>query len=89
MFIFVAIIHVYPRFVGHPNIKLFITQCGLQSVEEAIASEVTMVGLPFHGDQLQNCRIIENKELGLWLSPYSFKKAAFSEAIKEVISNPK
>ncbi|RZC35969.1 UDP-glucuronosyltransferase 2B7 [Asbolus verrucosus] len=37
--------------LAHPNIKAFITQCGLQSMEEAIFYHVPMVGLPFYGDQ--------------------------------------
>ncbi|KAJ8981272.1 hypothetical protein NQ317_004008 [Molorchus minor] len=31
----------------HPKIVLFITQCGLQSMEESIYSGVPMVGMPF------------------------------------------
>lgn len=39
---------------GHPNIKVFVTQGGAQSIEEAIANEIPMVGIPFIGDQHMN-----------------------------------
>lgn len=38
----------------HRNIKLFVTQDGLQSVQEAVTNGVPMVGIPFFGDQYNN-----------------------------------
>ncbi|KAL0810780.1 hypothetical protein ABMA28_010097 [Loxostege sticticalis] len=35
----------------HPKIKLFITQCGLQSTDEAITAGVPLLGMPIFGDQ--------------------------------------
>ncbi|KAL0860390.1 hypothetical protein ABMA27_009784 [Loxostege sticticalis] len=35
----------------HPNIKLFVTQCGLQSTDEAITAGVPLLGMPVFGDQ--------------------------------------
>ncbi|KAJ8939039.1 hypothetical protein NQ317_014801, partial [Molorchus minor] len=50
--------------IGHPNIKLFISQGGIQSLEEAIFTHVPLLILPFYGDQLKNARIVDNKEIG-------------------------
>ncbi|CAB3221158.1 unnamed protein product [Arctia plantaginis] len=38
----------------HPKIKLFITQGGLQSIDEAIDASVPLVGLPMLADQWYN-----------------------------------
>ncbi|XP_013168811.1 PREDICTED: UDP-glucuronosyltransferase 2B15-like [Papilio xuthus] len=38
----------------HPNIKLFITQGGLQSTDEAITAGVPLLGIPMLGDQWYN-----------------------------------
>lgn len=44
----------------HPNIRLFITQGGLQSVEEAIHAKVPLLAIPFGSDQFSNAeRIVE------------------------------
>ncbi|KAK9874769.1 hypothetical protein WA026_005576 [Henosepilachna vigintioctopunctata] len=73
----------------HPNIKLFITQCGLQSIEEAIMNHIPMVGIPFIADQPANAKILENKGLGLQLDYDLLTKKIFKEAIEEVIHNSK
>ncbi|KAF2903124.1 hypothetical protein ILUMI_03060 [Ignelater luminosus] len=73
----------------HPNIKLFITQGGLQSLEEAIYNHVPIIGVPVMGDQHQNIKKIVNKGLGLQIDLLSLEKKAFKNAILEVISNPK
>ncbi|KAK9886016.1 hypothetical protein WA026_014802 [Henosepilachna vigintioctopunctata] len=71
----------------HPNIKLFITQCGLQSMEEAILNHIPMVGIPFIVDQPANAMIMERKGLGLTLNYESLTKEIFKETIEEVIRN--
>lgn len=72
----------------HPNVVLFITQCGLQSIEESIFSHVAMVGMPFFGDQPRNCKIMEENGLGLAVNTKNLTKEAFHNAIKEVITEP-
>ncbi|KAK9886009.1 hypothetical protein WA026_014795 [Henosepilachna vigintioctopunctata] len=73
----------------HPNVKLFVTQCGLQSSEEAILNRVPMVGLPFIADQLANAYVLEEKGFGIRLDHSKLTKQIFKESIDEVIKNPK
>ncbi|XP_049792508.1 UDP-glycosyltransferase UGT5-like [Schistocerca nitens] len=40
--------------LAHPNIRLFITQGGLQSMNEASYFAVPLIGIPFMGDQQHN-----------------------------------
>lgn len=76
-------------FLEHPNIKLFITQGGLQSMEEAIYSHVPMVGIPFFVDQPINVKIMVTKGLGLSLNHETMDKESFKETVLEVINNPR
>ncbi|KAF5287369.1 hypothetical protein FQA39_LY15972 [Lamprigera yunnana] len=74
--------------LNHPNIKLFITQGGLQSTEEAIYARVPIVVLPFFGDQEFNAKTIQSRGFGLMVNYRTLKKEEFKEAILEVINNP-
>ncbi|KAF5269281.1 hypothetical protein FQR65_LT02582 [Abscondita terminalis] len=73
----------------HPNIKLFITQGGLQSMEEAIFSFVPMIGMPFFADQFQNVRKMVAKGMGLSVDHKNLNKDDFKSKIIEVIENSK
>lgn len=67
--------------IEHPNVKVFITQGGLQSIEEAIFANVPMVGLPFFADQLGNIQAVVEKQIGILVSPENFDKNKFKNAI--------
>ncbi|KAF2901095.1 hypothetical protein ILUMI_05090 [Ignelater luminosus] len=73
----------------HPNIKLFISQGGMLSMEEAIYNYVPIVGIPFVGDQGNNVKRMEHKGIGLGLSLANLDKSSLKEAILEVANNPK
>ncbi|KAJ8974384.1 hypothetical protein NQ317_006163 [Molorchus minor] len=77
------------QILSHPNIKLFITQGGLQSMEEGIYSEVPFVVIPFFADQAQNAKLMERKGIAKSVSrtPY-IKKADLKKAILDVTGNP-
>ncbi len=47
--------------LAHSKIKLFVTQAGQQSVEEAIEREVPMITIPFLGDQPGLAKKLEQK----------------------------
>ncbi|KAF5287795.1 hypothetical protein FQA39_LY15731 [Lamprigera yunnana] len=73
----------------HPNIKLFITQGGLQSMDEAIYSHIPMLGMPVFADQHFNVQKIVNKEFGLSIDLNTLNKEKFKESILEIINNPR
>lgn len=74
--------------LGHPNIKLFITQAGLQSTEEAIVNHVPLLAIPFLADQHANARKITKLGMGLHLDITTLSKEQFKTAITQIVSNP-
>ncbi|CAH1286162.1 unnamed protein product [Diabrotica balteata] len=75
--------------LAHPNIKVFVMQGGLQSIEEAITLEVPLVGMPFVTDQPSNIKRIVDLGLGVQVDYKTLTKDILKNAILEVAQNPK
>lgn len=75
--------------LAHPNMKLFITQGGHQSIEEAVDRAVPMIVLPFFVDQLPNSRRVADREMGIALNLNDMTTEILKEHILQVIENPK
>ena len=75
-------------FAAHPNVKVFISHCGLLSVQEAIYHRTPLVGLPTFGDQPKNAKTIEFSGIGKRLLWDSLTAENFADTIEEVITNP-
>lgn len=69
--------------------KLFITQGGLQSLQEAVYNGVPLVGIPFLGDQLVNVNRVVKKGYGVKVNKNNITETSLKEAILEVINNPR
>ncbi|CAH0559904.1 unnamed protein product [Brassicogethes aeneus] len=72
----------------HPKIKGFITQGGIQSMEEAVTNGVPLVVFPFFGDQPYNARRMVYMGIGSKLDYTSFTKEDFKNAVNEIVKNP-
>ncbi|KAF5287352.1 hypothetical protein FQA39_LY15955 [Lamprigera yunnana] len=75
--------------LSHRNIKLFIMQGGMQSLQEARHYKVPIVGIPFIADQRYNVANVVNKGIGLSFDHQTLTKEGFKNGILEVIENPK
>ncbi|XP_044739349.1 UDP-glycosyltransferase UGT4-like [Chrysoperla carnea] len=75
--------------LDHPNLKAFITQGGIQSMEEAIRSNVPLICVPFGGDQPFNARRIVDLGIGRRLPFDDITADTLLDAITDVASNPK
>lgn len=75
--------------LGHPNVKLFITQGGLQSLQEAVYNYIPILGMPFFGDQHTNIAVVVVKGFGLSVDHNTLTKKHFKQTILEVIENSK
>lgn len=69
--------------------KAFITQGGVQSIEEAISTEVPMVGLPILADQMKNIRNLAKWGIGISLDIEKMTAFEFRKAIITVSTDPR
>nr|CAD7394604.1 unnamed protein product [Timema cristinae] len=69
----------------HPKVKVFITQGGLQSTEEAILMGVPLIGIPFFADQDFNVKLIVEREIGLKIEFNEVSKENVLQSIKNII----
>ncbi|RZC39915.1 UDP-glucuronosyltransferase 2B20-like, partial [Asbolus verrucosus] len=75
--------------LGHKNIKAFVTQGGLQSMEEAITNGVPLIGMPFFADQPLNVMKMVNLGIARSVDHATMTKASLKEVIIEVAENEK
>ncbi|XP_063700663.1 UDP-glycosyltransferase UGT5-like [Culicoides brevitarsis] len=75
--------------LAHPNLKLFITHGGQQSMEEAVDRAVPLLCIPFFGDQEMNSKKIEHLGIGRRLLLNNLSPKTFEASIQEVINNKK
>nr|ANI21993.1 UDP-glycosyltransferase 33J3 [Spodoptera exigua] len=71
----------------HPKIKLFVTQGGLQSTDEAITAGVPLVGVPMLGDQWYNVEKYVHHGIGVKLELVSLTEETFTTAVNTVIED--
>ncbi|KAL4716805.1 hypothetical protein ACJJTC_001961 [Scirpophaga incertulas] len=71
----------------HPNLKLFVTQGGLQSTDEAITAGVPMIGIPMMIDQWYNVEQYVKHGIGLHISLSSITEESFLNAVTDIINN--
>ncbi|XP_045762945.1 uncharacterized protein LOC123865767 [Maniola jurtina] len=79
----------YPQsdLLRHPKVKLFITQAGLQSTDEAIAAGVPLVAFPLFGDQWYNAEKYVKHGIGEKLDIENLSAEEFRIAIENVIQD--
>ncbi|XP_018561520.1 UDP-glucuronosyltransferase 2B7-like [Anoplophora glabripennis] len=77
------------KVLNHPNVKLFLSQGGLQSMEEAIYGEVPFVIIPFFSDQFQNSKILKDKGVAVILNRQTLEKVELRNALMEVMNEPR
>lgn len=73
----------------HPNVKLFITQGGLQSVEEAMVNKVPMLVAPFIFDQFNNARHVAKLGIGEMIDFDYITEQSLKDSIVKVIEDPR
>ncbi|XP_047539339.1 UDP-glucosyltransferase 2-like [Vanessa atalanta] len=71
----------------HPNVKLFITQGGLQSTDEAIDATVPLIGIPMLADQWYNVEKYVYHRIGKQLDMTTLTEKEFKDSITTVITD--
>lgn len=74
-------------FTGHPKIKLFITQCGLQSTDEAITAGVPLLGMPVFGDQEFNAEQYLYHGIGVRVDIETVTEEKLSKGINTILKD--
>jgi glucuronosyltransferase len=75
--------------LAHPNVKLFITHGGLLGTTEATVEGVPILGIPIYGDQKMNMAKANAREYGLKVAFEEVSEEKLTEALTELLSNPK
>ena len=73
--------------LAHPNIKIFITQCGQQSTEEAIDRTVPMILIPFFADQPGLAAKLQHKGVGRIIDLDNLSEKVLKDTIEEVLES--
>lgn len=73
----------------HPNIKVFVTQGGLQSTDEAIDAAVPLVGIPMLADQWYNVNKFVELGIGEQIDVLTLTADTVTRVVKKVIENPR
>ncbi|XP_019358035.1 PREDICTED: 2-hydroxyacylsphingosine 1-beta-galactosyltransferase-like isoform X1 [Gavialis gangeticus] len=74
--------------LGHPNVKAFVSHCGMNGIFEAIYHGVPVVGFPFYGDQFDIMTRVQAKGMGILMDWSRFTEDDLYQAIVTVISDP-
>nr|AVT42209.1 UDP-glucuronosyltransferase 40AH1 [Lissorhoptrus oryzophilus] len=72
----------------HPNVKLFITHGGLQSLEETIAAHKPIIGIPFQSDGTSNVDTCVKYGMGKTLELEDITYENLREYILEIMGDP-
>ena len=67
--------------------KVFLTHCGMNSVNEAISAGVPMVAMPFLNDQIENANQIDRLQIGKKIHSFPSRAAEIEEAAFEILNN--
>lgn len=76
-------------FLGHPNVKAFITHGGARSLEEAVFYAVPIIGLPLVKSRKVFINEVTRYGAGEILDPYNLEKETVKSTIISVASNEK
>lgn len=75
--------------LAHPNLKLFISHCGLGGVSEAKHHGVPIIGLPVYGDQEKNAEEVENEGWGIKMDLTELTESSLTESIYNILRVPR
>ncbi|KAK7873059.1 hypothetical protein R5R35_000343 [Gryllus longicercus] len=75
--------------LAHPKVRLFITQGGLQSFQEAAYHAVPLLGIPFMGDQQYNVAKMVSAGIGSRIPLKDITEDSMYAATMEMLENPK
>ncbi|OUM64533.1 glycosyltransferase family 1 protein [Piromyces sp. E2] len=70
------------------HVDVFLTHCGMNSVNEAIIAGVPMVAMPFINDQIENANQIEKLQIGKRIHSFPSRTKEIEDTVHELLNNP-
>ncbi|KAK0426594.1 hypothetical protein QR680_009791 [Steinernema hermaphroditum] len=75
--------------LAHPNLKLFVTHCGMNSILETSTRGVPLLSIPLFGDQTRNAEMVKRFGTAKVVDKGALTDAdAFEAHIREALENP-
>ncbi|PSB01522.1 glycosyltransferase [Merismopedia glauca] len=71
----------------HPNVKVFVSHCGINSVQESLFAGTPIVGIPMFADQFDMAMRVKDAGVGLFVDKLAFTVSELRGAIEQVLSN--
>jgi len=70
------------------HVDVFLTHCGMNSVNEAIYAGVPMIAMPFINDQIENAKQIESLQIGKRIHSFPSRAKEIEDTVQELLNNP-
>jgi UDP:flavonoid glycosyltransferase YjiC (YdhE family) len=74
--------------LAHPNVRAFVSHCGINSVHESLHAGTPIVGIPMFADQRDMAVRVADAGVGLWLDKRRFTAVDLRGAIRRVLHEP-
>jgi len=71
----------------HPNVRVFVSHCGINSTQESLAAGTPIVGIPMLADQFDMAMRIKDAGVGLVLNKLTFSSSELRAAIEQILSD--
>ncbi|XP_068083108.1 UDP-glucosyltransferase 2 isoform X2 [Anabrus simplex] len=72
--------------LAHPNIRAFIMQGGIQSLQEAAYYSIPVIAIPFFSDQMNNVAKIDDAKIGIRILLRDLNKRSLLDALDQLIN---
>lgn len=73
--------------LAHPNVAVFVSHCGINSVHESVRAGTPIVGVPMFADQRDMAVRVADAGIGLWLDKRRFTAAQLRTAVLRVLND--
>ena len=72
--------------LGHPNVRVFLSHCGVNSIHESIAGGTPIVGIPMLADQLDMAVRVQDAGAGVYVDKRKFTVSELATCIERVLT---
>jgi UDP:flavonoid glycosyltransferase YjiC (YdhE family) len=72
--------------LAHPNVRAFVSHCGINSVHESLSAGTPIVGIPMFADQRDMAVRVADAGAGVWLDKGRFGADDLRRAIERVLT---